>query len=210
MEQGFPIRLVTAYRESDKFDEEYIGRLAHGFYAHNEAEEESMRVVEDERWPGWWCKMAALEFIMNEGRPAYLADLDTIIIGPLPKASRFTVLHDFYSQRQIVQSGFMFVTPKAAAAIWSRWIADPDRWMREYRGDGEFIRDCCLHIEHDFWREVAPGSVVSFKIHCQHMSPESASVICYHGEPSPRETGWAFRNARLWSRSRYPDQYLSP
>lgn len=207
MEQGPPVRLVTAYRESPKFDEEYIGRLAAGFYgAHPEAEERSFRVVEDTRWPGWWCKMAVFEFIAKSGVPWWYADLDTVISGPLPRVpdpDRLVVVHDFYSMTIRPQTGFMFIPTGVAERIWSKWIQAPEKRMSHFGSDGRFVEHVCQTEPHSYWRDVSPGAVVSFKAHCWHERPAGASVVCYHGEPWPRETQWADSGASRFCKS-YP------
>lgn len=200
MEQRPPVRLVTAYRKSKTFDCEYVGRLSMGFHQfHPESAGHEFRVVEDYRWPGFWCKMAALEFIAGQDAPWYFADLDTIIIGRLPLADATTCNHDFYRPGTSIQSGFMYVTPGAARLAITRFKSNPDKAMRECRGDGEFLSKVWKCLEPAQWRHIAPGMVVSYKVHCQDEAPASASVICYHGRPRPRDTQWATGGAKQYA-----------
>lgn len=214
MEQRRSIRLVTAYRESADYCEEYVGWLMNGFFRHHPSDVEprlrpQFKVVEDERWPGWWCKMAAIEWISKQDQGWYLADLDTIITGELPNPQEhdFVTNHDFYALQPRIQSGFMFIEPAIAAHIFEHFIADPEKVMQLCRRDGDFIAK--LMDGAALWRDVTPGQVVSWKVHCTHERPADARVVCYHGKPRPRETGWADSGSFKHYRLPNPDRYLS-
>jgi len=151
---------------------EYVERL--GFTA-----------ICDSRWKGYWCKMPLFEL----GVDFLYADLDTVIVGEIPQPTELTILRDFY-RPDLGQSGFMYVTADAAREAWREWIKDPDKVMSRYRGDGEFLRD--VWSGYRYWQDDYPGKVVSYKVHCQGSGPpKGASVICYHGHPRPKDTGWA-------------------
>ncbi|NBB81547.1 MAG: hypothetical protein GVY36_19260 [Verrucomicrobia bacterium] len=160
------------------YTREYVDRI----------EAQGVEVIRDERWPGWWSKMAALE----QGGPFILCDLDTIFVGQCPIPTELTMLRDFY-RPQLAQSGLMYVTAYAADHAWREWIKSPESVMGRYRGDGEFLRD--IWSGYRFWQDDYPGKVVSYKVHCQNETPKDAAVICYHGKPRPHETGWATDNA---------------
>lgn len=162
---------LTAWRPSETYTWEYVERL--GFTA-----------IADSRWPGWWCKMALFEL----GVPFLYADLDTLIVGEIPKPLGLTMHRGFY-RNEIGQSGFMYVTANAAEHAWREWIRDPEGNMARFRGDGDFLR--AVWGTTRFWQDDYPGKVVSFKVHCKGGVPEGAAVICYHGRPRPHETGWA-------------------
>ena len=163
---------LTAWYPNKDYNWEYVQRL-------------KFKAIADPRWPGWWCKMALFEL----GVSFLYADLDTVIVGDLPEPSRLTMLRDFYRPK-LAQSGFMYVTADAADVAWREWIANPQKIMKRYRGDGEFLRDVWAG-EHAYWQDDFPGKVVSYKVHCQHGLPEGAAVVCYHGHPRPHQTKWA-------------------
>jgi len=143
-----------------------------------------LTVVEDTRWPGWWCKLAAFE----RGGNFLLADLDTIFVDTLPIPNRLTMLRDFYRPQRL-QSGLMWVTADAAALAWRVFKHDPEGTMQRFRGDGEFLAWLFPHAR--TWQDDYPGKVVSYKVHCKGGPPDGAAVICYHGKPRPRDTGWS-------------------
>lgn len=144
-------------------------------------------------WPGWWSKMAMLEDVQE---PFLYLDLDTTIVGPLDDIAgrrELTVLSDFYRPEKI-QSSLMLVTPEAAAAAWSAFIADPAQHMRECVtrarwGDQGFLegvwgRDVAR------WQDVAPGQCVSWKVHCRKAGlPHDARAVVFHGKPRPWDLG---------------------
>ena len=132
-------------------------------------------------WPGWWSK---LEVCRPDIKGDWLyMDMDTIVVGDIEplKVQRPAMLGDFYHPK--LEAGVMYLTEPMRRAIWERWITDPDRWMAEYRGDGDFIRDTVGHISSDI-RDV--GGIYSYKVH--RSIPEDARLICFHGDPRPHET----------------------
>lgn len=151
-------------------------------------------------WPGWWSKM---ELFRPDIRGDLLYfDLDTTIFGPLDDIAsvrRLTLLRDFYKdgtqKPERIQSGMMFLPETDRAAIWSHWIADPSRHMREHRGDGEYLHSL-LFERAARWQDMVPGQVVSYKVHVRGRGvPAGARVICFHGQPRP----WVITDA--WARA---------
>lgn len=135
-------------------------------------------------WPGWWAKM---EMFWLRAPVLYL-DLDTVIvrdIGPLIDAAagrEFVILRDFYrgqSNPRAMQSAMMF------------WAGDQSRLADGFEaqprfylgGDQEYLEQH-LGFTPDYWQDIAPGAVGSFKV-----SPRTADerVIIFHGRPRPWE-----------------------
>lgn len=143
-------------------------------------------------WPGWWAKMELCRPDI-EGGILYF-DLDTVICGSLndiAKVRRWTVLHHFYrlNEPNRVGSGMMYMPQDVRATIWERWIKNPSAHFNNRRGDQDFIENTVFH--HQYWQDVVPGQVLSYKVHCAKGLPEGARVVCYHGKPKPHETRWA-------------------
>lgn len=188
-------RLTVAWQPSIEYTAEYVDRIVSSVYPM------PVEVVQEHRWPGWWCKMGLFDPRI-EGDVFY-CDLDTVIVGDvshLAKAGRTTMLKDFFFPARPA-SGLMYLTAADRARVWKRWIENPDRWMRQFKGisgggDGAFLATI---LEPRFWQDDYPGEVCSFKVDCQKEPPGRAKVICYHGNPRPHETNWADRDSRRWS-----------
>ena len=144
-------------------------------------------------WPGWWAKIEAFTL----PGPILYMDLDTTITGdpgPLLEAAaahEFIALRDFTGGGgRTVQSSVMAWRGRAVAGMHDRFAADPAGHMAfcttpRWWGDQGFIE---LHGPGPaFWQDVAPGAVVSFKMHCQGGVPDGARVVAHHGKPRPWE-----------------------
>jgi hypothetical protein len=46
-----------------------------------------------------------------------------------------------------------------------------------------------------FLQDEFPGMICSYKVDCRKEPPEGARLICYHGNPRPKQTNWAAGNA---------------
>lgn len=133
-------------------------------------------------WQGWWAKM---EIFRPDIKGDWLyMDMDTLVVGditPLLEFGRLGLLGDFYHPK--LETGVMYLTEWARAKVWERWIQDPERWMREYRGDGDFIRDTIGEYALDL-REHVDG-LHSYKVNGR--KPDTRLLI-YHGQPRPHQT----------------------
>lgn len=141
-------------------------------------------------WPGWWSKM---ELYRPDVPGDFLyMDLDTVVKGPLDELlaiDRLALLRDFYREWGL-GSGLMYLPESARAEIWSEWSRRPEAWMAEHAigGDQEFLER--------FWlgraariQDLVPGQVCSYKAHTP-ADRLMARVVCFHGEPKPRDVGW--------------------
>lgn len=146
------------------------------------------------QWTSWWCKMNLFDPSLIQDDILYL-DLDTVVLGDLEQfnVGKTTMLSDFYKPH-LPASGFMYIRHADKQAVWDEWMKDPERHMRrcvtrEYWGDQGFLRDI---LPHKRWDALLPGKVVSFKVHCQRGLPDGASVVCFHGNPRPWQSGKAW------------------
>jgi hypothetical protein len=139
-------------------------------------------------WRGWWAKM---ELFSNsiEGDLFYL-DLDTVIVGnidDLLNVGKTTVLKDFYKPNRM-GSGLMYIAQQDKQRIWDAFKKDPNLHMMTCNnpqkwGDQGFLQDFIGDAQK--WQDVLPDQVVSYKVHCQKGLPQSAKVVCFHGQPRP-------------------------
>lgn len=188
-----PPVVVFVLREGGIYRREWVARLAAQVDRHLPGA--STYVSTDDRWPGWWAKLSLFDpdrFAPGE-RLLYL-DLDSLVVGDLSEIASYD--GDFAAIRSFIgpdmaQSGVMAWTPgEASSALWDRWTSDPDRWMREYRGDGEFLD---ATIEPDNLLDLYPEQIVSWKRDATEGPPRDARVVCMHGYPKQNEvaSGWA-------------------
>jgi len=152
-------------------------------------------------WPGWWSK---IEIFTLRG-PCLYMDLDTVVLdslAPLLEIARtrpFTVLRDFNHPKagRNVQSSVMAWNGShpTLGRLYTRFRCHPEHHMaenncREFWGDQGFIE---RHAEGwEYWQDMLPGALVSYKIHCRNGAPPGARVMVFHGKPRP------FDIARFW------------
>ncbi|WP_289105821.1 hypothetical protein [uncultured Halomonas sp.] len=142
-------------------------------------------------WPGWWAKLELFRPDLP-GDLLYL-DLDTVVLGelgPLIDAAggNTTMLSDFYWPDRPA-SGLMYIAQRDKAAVWNEWIRDPEEHMRQPPGRGTIGDQAfigrVLGEGVQRWQDVAPGQVASYKAHCRACVPNTAKVVCFHGNPRP-------------------------
>ena len=133
-------------------------------------------------WGGWWSKMEIMRPDIK-GDWLYM-DMDTLVTGdiqPLLDVGEFAMLGDYY--RPLLESGVLYLTEEIRAEIWALWIQDPERWMQEYRGDGDFLRSHFGHKAKDL-RQLVSG-LHSYKVNGKR---KDTRLLIYHGQPRPHET----------------------
>lgn len=152
--------------------------------------------------PGWWSK---LEVFKLSGPCVYL-DLDTIILDDITPL--FTLLDKPYSSFYGLKS---FKGQKLASGIMA-WKGDYKWILDEFLNDSggyynrgthvgfasnngmEFIGDQD-YVEYQLKKEGAMinyiqtdfKKIYSYKKHCANGVPKGAKIVCFHGQPRPRE-----------------------
>lgn len=140
-------------------------------------------------WPGWWSKMELYRLDL----PGFLyMDLDTIVRGPLDDLlalDELALLRDFYREWGL-GSGLMFLPKGDRERIWRHWIESPERWMGQYvlGGDQAFLERYWLTSAARI-QDRLPGQVASYKANTR-AEQLVARVVCFHGEPKPRDVQW--------------------
>ena len=64
--------------------------------------------------------------------------------------------------RDIFAEAVSIPTARDRAAVWHQWIADPERHIREHRGDQDFLNAASLVAT--AWQDAFPGAVCSYKM----------------------------------------------
>ena len=143
-------------------------------------------------WKGWWSKMNLFSPQLDKYRPFLYLDLDTAVVGgfhslfQVGERRGFVGLWDF-GKRGGFASGIMYFPKREENinAIWDTWILNPNKFMRIYRGDQNFISNFIKSIT--YWQNEM-NEICSFKMRGAdhswlHKKLEGVYVICFHGKP---------------------------
>ena len=146
---------------------------------------------------GWWNKLYLFsdDIGIQSGERIFYVDLDTLITGNIDalmnkRSSKIIVLKDFMhgvaKTAGKVGSGLMSWNHGSLTHIWTEFIKDPDAAveMMTPHGDQAWVEHMVPESKREYWQELFPDKVVSFKMHCSDGLPEDARIVCYHGEPS--------------------------
>ncbi len=196
--------VVCVYKTGGDFDVQYVEKL-HDSCMANGAEQFICFTDDPEvEWvcdtvefqsdlPGWWAKLEM--FRLKSGKYLYF-DLDTVIhqsIEPmLIHPHRFTALRDFNKKVNRLASGIIGWTGDHSY-LFTEFTADlipqytPS--MGGKLGDQAYIEDR-LRCEVQYFQDLFPGTIASFKWD-DDKTKQSSSIICYHGKPRPKDTGWS-------------------
>lgn len=207
---------VICLKWGDKYGPEYVNRLFLAVKRHTKCpfrfwcltentngilpEIEALPLMAPNQLDTWWNKISL--FSNDNGLPLgehmFYIDLDTLIVSNLDDlfdvlaVPDIVVLKDFYhgiaKTAGLVGSGLMAWKHGNYHHIWDEFIRDPDKAIRSVRphGDQRWIESQISAWY--YWQDLWPGSVVSFKMHCQQGIPHGAKVICYHGSPGIPES----------------------
>lgn len=140
---------------------------------------------------GWWAKLSLFRpGVFPMGEQVLYLDLDTVITGDLSDIAgyrgKFAMLQDFYFPGH-VGSGLMSWQAGSLDHIWRVW----DRCARpEFMAGGDQSWIETVQPYADFWQEILPGQVVSYKVDCADGIPTDARAVCFHGEPRPHQVNW--------------------
>jgi hypothetical protein len=157
--------------------------------------------------PHWWGKLTLFRHPVP-GRLLYL-DLDSVIVGSIdPLAAYdgpFCIVRRYDSDRGY-GSAVMSIAPDFGRAVWDRFARDPVAAIAHCRrhadppwnsGDQRWLE---LTVpQADCWQDVAPGHVVSYKLHCREGLPPAARIATFHGRPKPHEApeNWVREHWRI-------------
>lgn len=140
---------------------------------------------------GWWSKMELFDAAQDVLGDILYFDLDTLIVGSLEQIAKtrpLTLLRDFCYQEKL-QSGMMYLPIDARPAVSAAFHMDADYIMKFIRGDGEFLDGLFRDAKPAVWQDGVEGQVVSYKVHVRQRKgqtiPDSARVVCFHGQPRP-------------------------
>lgn len=203
------IQIACVLRSGGDFDAEYVEKLRDGVAENLHAPHRFVcladcpvpceRIPLETDWPSWWAK---IELFRLTEKTLYF-DLDTVIAGDITELAeyphRFTMINDV-GRYERPMSGVM-AWEGNYRHLFDNFSHDPEHIMAFYSdgergsqggpwGDGGYIAES-LGREPELMQTLFPGKIVSYKWQATPAERAGASVVCYHGPPRPRETGWA-------------------
>jgi hypothetical protein len=197
-----PIPVVTVFKSGGEFNEGHVEwlqrQVGHPILCLTDSKQPMNDVISiplKHNWPGWWSKMEMFRDELCLGNFLY-TDLDTVFIDGIPSAfqnlTETHVLSDMYGHSWI-GSGLMFLHHNTRPPIWSAFISNPERAMRESGAGGDqiFINEFLNSAK--IFQKVFPGLIISYKadvLKNRFHKPtngdlSTAQVVCFHGQPRP-------------------------
>ncbi len=168
-----------------KYGPEYVERLQNGVRRHAKLFT-VFNCLWETKFPGWWGKM---DLFPPRERTVYF-DLDVVITGNIDfifeYGGPFCIWEDPWNGGY--NGSVMSIAEGYGQKLRDAFLADPEKAMREFRSDQEFIR---YHAPHaDTWPK--SGKIKSYKADHLEDGPGDAAVVVFHGEPKPHEftDGW--------------------
>lgn len=188
-----------------------VGRhltLPHRFVLLSDAEVPGIETVPlRHAWPRWWAKVEIFSPWVEElGRCLYL-DLDTLVTGNIDDFGAYNgaacITRDFY--HGVPSQSVLSFAPGAFRHLWDAFVADPERWMKDgdrcippHFGDQVLMTKAHAPRPIEFWQDVLPGQLLSFKVHCQSGLPVNARLVCMHGHPKQSDFAADHWVQRCW------------
>jgi hypothetical protein len=185
------ITVACVLKSGGDYDAEYVEKLRdgvaanlgeHRFVCLSDVDVPCERIPLRHDFPGWWAK---LELFYLDG-PVLFFDLDTVIAGDLTEIAKyphkFTSVSDFYRPRRLQSCVMAWSDATPFRRIIDDYLKNPVAAGRSHQ---KFVEQ---YVKSAFFQDLWPGKVVSYKASATR---KGAAIVCYHGKPRPRDTGWA-------------------
>jgi hypothetical protein len=222
---------IICLKWGKKYGPEYVNRLYSGVKRNTTVSFRFICFTDDSQgiWPqvetrplpcsdqldSWWNKLYLFsrDLPIPQGETVFYIDLDTLITGNIDHIinndrKKLVALRDFYhgiaKSAGRVGSGLMSWPHGMYDHVWRRFIADPMAVVRQAHphGDQWYVERAIPDV--DFWQDLFPDHVVSFKLHCRKGLPRHAKIICYHGRPSIPESATQINEVDKWTIAAQP------
>jgi hypothetical protein len=177
--------IVALVHVGDKYPKKYVDYMETAI-SRNTKHRYTLEIIRHSARPGWWAKTEL--FRPRKERVLYF-DLDTVILGSLDPLFEydgpFAIIKDWWASSH--NSSVMSIAPGFGQRIWRDWSPVI---VSQFYGDQNWIT--AVAPAADYWQDVAPGLIGSYKADNLQDSPKDYKVICFHGEPKPHqiEKGW--------------------
>jgi hypothetical protein len=123
-----------------------------------------------------------------------MLDLDVVIVGPLDDIcsyeGEFATCEAAYRSGGIGGSIIGFAAGFGKQLLWDPLITNYRSICNTTRGSERKYYAARLgsgQCKMDFWQDMYPGQVLSYKVDCKYGLPYGARVVRFHGRPRPHE-----------------------
>lgn len=129
---------------------------------------------------GWWNKLLLFKRgVLPKGDYLYL-DLDMIVVGEFHKPTGFWVMQDLTGG---CNSSAMSFHTEEVSGIWDHFSRNPQRFMRDLRGDQDFVN---VHFRGQPLQFFPPSWFPVWKRHQDRISADTVAWVL-HGRPKPHQ-----------------------
>jgi len=150
-------------------------------------------------WEGWWSKLELFKPGLFYGPVLYL-DLDTIVTGSLDEfcsnIEGFGMLQDLGDVKRkgpYALDEYSGSVSRMASGVMA-WNGDYSNIYLEYAEKPKFRGGDQRYIQHQVKepiKVIQRGlNVASYKWECLDGVPENTNIVCFHGNPRPRDINW--------------------
>lgn len=123
-----------------------------------------------------------------------MLDLDVVVVGNLDDIAaydgEFATCEAAYRPRGIGGSIVGFSAGTMCGLLWNPLITQYDHMKQITRGSERKYYTYCVSssgLKVDFWQNIYPGQVLSYKRDCKDGLPDGARIVRFHGSPRPHE-----------------------
>lgn len=123
-----------------------------------------------------------------------LFDLDVVIVGSIDDiaqyAGEFATCEAAYRPGGVGGSIIGFAAGFGKRLLWDPLVINHAAIANATMGSERKYytqRLCNGRCKMDFWQDMYPGQVLSYKVDCKNGIPEGARVVRFHGKPRPHE-----------------------
>jgi len=200
------LTVVCVYRSGGVYTEQDVISLReqvtsnltvnHEFVCLSDTDVGAGTIALQHNWPGWWSKMELYGPLLHDKEDILYIDLDTVIAGNIDwvidQVANIVMLRDF-NIKALPASGLMFWRGGVMRSLYDKFSVNPEAFIERYRGigvskgDQGFFQNNRPDVPINYWQDMFPGRVVSYKKHCTEFVPFDAKIICFHGRTKPKD-----------------------
>ncbi len=146
--------------------------------------------------PGWWSKIELFRPGLSKSKYLLYFDLDTVIINSVDcvlglNSHSFIALDPFNARKKsegALASGMMKWESNLYHFLYEKFNKDLIETEYAGKGDQDYIWDVFKRNGIPFGKlqNDVPG-IYSFKKHCSQRLPRDARIVCFHGNPRPKD-----------------------
>lgn len=190
------MKIVTLLKSGGEYTKEHVEMLRAQVMRHNpEAEFVCVRDADlDHGWEGWWSK---IEVLRMQG-PLLFLDLDTVVVGDMSSVFDIVKENKFAILRDVSRGKYNKLAMQSSVMGWGGDVSllydifriDPEKYIKKYHGDQNFIEDHMATDKTVFFQDVIPNKLQSFKADVRGRGTHpDCKIVFFHGQPRPWQQG---------------------